>query len=146
VLTLLSAVLVLQTPAEDAKKAIEVGYARWSKAFIVKDFKVIEELTSKDFVMVSTVNGEKKNAPRDRFVGNIKKQFDDKNFKVTRFDIKIEKVETTKDGWLATIEERFTYELNGKEYKAGQRTADGWKKSDKGWQVTSTELIERLKL
>ncbi len=138
----LIAMLVLgQTPTE-AKLAIEAGYKSWSKHYVAKDFKVIESLCHKDFVMISE---GKKRTSREGFLKSIKASFEDKDFKMLKFDIKVDKVEKKGNGWLATITEKYAYALKGKETKAGQRTADLWVKSDKGWQVISTEMVERLK-
>ncbi len=139
-----SFLIALQTP-DEAKTAIVAGYANWSKSFLAKDMKGIESLVHAKFVTITKVKDEITKKPRAGFVGSIKRQFDDPKFVMKKFDIKVEKVEKTKEGWMATIEERFGYTYDGKEVKAGQRTADLWIKSEKGWQVASTELLERLK-
>ena len=141
----LIAFLVLGQTATEAKLAIESGYKSWSKHFVAKDFKVIESLCHKDFVALG--QGKDKNAKttREQFLSGIKSSFDSAEFKMKSFDIKVEKVEKRGKGWLATITEKYAYTMSGKETKAGQRTADLWVKSEKGWQVASTELLERLK-
>lgn len=121
---------------EQTKAEIQRAYDDWTSSYMRGDIDRLDRLVSSDFVWIAD-DGKK----RDRidFLGGIMRGIS-AGVKVTHFTVRIDKLEMTKDGYLATITERAEV---GKS-KFGQITADGWRKTPNGWQVTSTRLVRRL--
>ena len=142
----LLAVIVTTTAAEqsapavssdEARKAIQVGYAEYGKARLAVDMNGIERILAPDFYFQ---NPDRKYT-RQEFIDTVPK------LKITRFDASVLTVEPRGNDWSVLIFEKVEVETKDKDGKTskGYRVLvarDGWRKlNDNQWTLLSSEPL-----
>jgi hypothetical protein len=123
--------------SEEARKAIQVGYAEWAKARVALDMNTIERILAPDFYFQTP---DQKHT-RQEFIDSMP------SLKITRFDASVLTVEPRGNDWSVLIFEKVEVETKDKDGKTskGYRVLvarDGWRKlNDNQWTLLSSEPL-----
>jgi hypothetical protein len=123
--------------SDEARKAIQAGYAEYAKARAAVDMNTIERILDQDFYFQ---NLDQKYT-RQEFLDTVPK------LKITRFDANVLTVEPRGNDWSVLIFEKVEVETKDKDGKTskGYRVLvarDGWRKlNDNQWTLLSSEPL-----
>jgi len=122
---------------DEARKAIQDGYAEYARARLAVDMNTIEKVLAPDFYFQNP--GRK--YTRQEFLDTVPK------LKIMRFEASVLTVEPKGDAWSVLIFEKLEVETKDKDGKTskGYRVLvarDGWRKSnDNQWTLLSSEPL-----
>ncbi len=125
----------------EARKAIEAGYAEWSKARVAMDKNTLEKMLAPD----SYVQLSDRRLTRQEFIDRISSY--PRGVKLTRFDAGVFTLVPKGNDWIATIVEKIEYEHKDAEGKTEKMymawvTRDGWRMvSNDRWLVLFSEEV-----
>jgi len=123
--------------ADEARKAIQAGYAEYAKARLAVDVNAVERILAPDFYFQNPV----RKYTRQEFIDTVPK------LKITRFDASVLTVEPRGNDWSVLIFEKVEVETKDKDGKTskGYRVLvarDGWRKlNDTQWTLLSSEPL-----
>ena len=123
--------------SDEARKAIQAGYAEWTKARVALDMNTIEMMLAPDFYVQTA---DQKHT-RQEFINSMP------SAKATKFDANVLTVEPRGNDWSVLVFEKVEVETKDKDGKTskGYRVLvarDGWRKlSDNQWTILSTEPL-----
>ena len=126
------------SPAE-ARKAIQLGYAEWTKARVALDMNTIDRMLAPDFYFQTP----EKTVTRKEFIESMP------SLRITRFDGSVLTVEPKGNDWSVVVFEKGEVETKGKDGKPSKVyivlvARDGWRKSsDNQWTLLSSEPLDQ---
>jgi ketosteroid isomerase-like protein len=121
----------------EARKAIQAGYAEWTKARVALEMNTIERMLAPDFYFQTP---DQKHT-RQEFINSMPL------LKITRFDANVLAVEPKGNDWSVLVFEKAEVETKDKDGKTskGYRVLvarDGWRKlDDNQWTLLSSEPL-----
>jgi ketosteroid isomerase-like protein len=122
---------------DEARTAIQAGYAEWVKARIALDMNTIERMLAPDFYFQTP----DRKRTRQEFIDSMP------SLKITRFDASVLTVEPRGNDWSVLIFEKGEVETKDKDGKTSKGyivlvARDGWRKlNDNQWTLLSSEPL-----
>ena len=122
---------------DEARTAIQAGYAEWVKARIAVDMNTIERMLAPDFYFQLP----DRKLTRQEFIDRMH------SLKITRFDASVLTVEPRGNDWAALISEKGEVETKDDHGKTSKGyivlvARDGWRKlNDNQWTLLSSEPL-----
>jgi len=123
--------------SDEARKAIQAGYAEYAKARLTQDVNTVERILAPDFYFQ---NPDRKYT-RQEFIDTVPK------LKITRYDASVLTVEPKGNDWSVLISAKVEVETKDKDGKTSKSyrvlvARDGWRKlNDSQWALVSSELL-----
>ena len=124
------------SPAE-ARKAIQLGYAEWTKARVALDMNTIERMLAPDF----SFQTPEKTVTRKEFIESMP------SLRITRFDGSVLTVEPKGNDWAVVVLEKLEGEIKDNSGKTSKIyvmgvVRDGWGKlNDNQWTLLWSEQL-----
>ncbi len=121
----------------EARKAIQSGYAEWTKARVALDMTTIERMLAPDFYFQTP----DRKLTRKEFIESMP------SLRITRFDGSALTVDPKGNDWSVLVFEKGEVERKDKDGKASKAyivlvARDGWRKSnDNQWTLVSSEPL-----